>query len=75
MTREEIKKHYADVVRAVFVAESNVKPTISERKAALGEYPTPEQIEQMGEQYCLDIAEVILSRTSEEELKELYKEG
>lgn len=74
MTREQIKEHYADVVMSVFLAESVIKPTLQERKDALGENPTHRQIEEMGRQYCLDIAEEILLRTSDEELERLYKD-
>ena len=72
MTRDQIKEHYADVVKSVFLAESEIKPTLFNRKVALGENPTHEQIEEMWHQYCLDIAEEILSRTPDEELEKLY---
>lgn len=74
MIREQIKEHYADVVQCAFLAESVIKPTLQERKDALGENPTHEQMERTGRQYCLDIAEEILSRTSDEELKKTYKD-
>lgn len=74
MTREQIKEHYADVVMSVFMAEAVIKPTLQERKDALGENPTSEQMEEMGHQYCLDIAEEILSRTPDDELEKLYGE-
>lgn len=74
MNREEIKQHYADVIQCVFLAENVVKPSLFERKVALGERPTHEQIEEMARQYCLDIAEEILSRTSDTELERLYKD-
>lgn len=74
MTREQIKEHYADVVMSVFLAESVIKPTLQERMKALGDNPTPEQKDKMGRQYCLDIAEEILSRTSDVELEKLYKD-
>lgn len=72
MTREQIKEHYADVVQCVFMAESVVKPTLQERMSAIGKDAIPAQIEEVGHQYCLDIAEEILMRTSDEELKRLY---
>lgn len=75
MTREQIKEHYADVVMSVFVAESKIKPTLQERMSAIGKDATPEQIEEVGHQYCLDIAEEILSGTSDEELEKIYGEG
>lgn len=75
MTREQIKEHYADVVMSVFMAESEVKPELQERVKALGDNPTPEQKAEMSHQYCLDVAEEILSRTSDEELEKLYGEG
>lgn len=74
MTREQIKEHYADVVMSVFMAESEVKPDLQERVKVLGGNPTPEQKAEMSHQYCLDIAEEILLRTSDEELKRLYKD-
>lgn len=74
MTREQIKEHYADVVKCVFLAEAVIKPTLKERRNALGANPTHEQIEEMGHQYCLDIAEEILSRTPEGTLDKLYKD-
>lgn len=74
MTRDQIKEHYADVVKCVFLAESVIKPTLQERKAALGKNPTHEQMEEMGRRYCLDIAEEILSRTSDAEVERLYKD-
>ena len=74
MTREEIKEHYADIVKSVFMAESVIKPTLRERMAALGKHSTPLQIREMGHQYCLDIAEELLSQTSDEELERLYKD-
>ena len=72
MTREQIKEHYADVVECVFMAESVIKPTLQERRKALGKFPTGKQMEEMGRQYCLDIAEEILLRASDEELERLY---
>ena len=74
MTREQIKEHYADVVQCVFLAESVINPTLQERVKALGDNPTPLQKEEMSHQYCLDIAEEILLRTSDEELATWYKE-
>lgn len=75
MTREQIKEHYADVVMSVLLAESYIKPTLQERKMALGDNPTSDQVVEMGKRYCLDVAEEILSRTSDEELERLYGEG
>lgn len=65
MTREQIKEHYADVVMSVFMAESVIKPTLRERISAIGKGAIPEQIKEVGHQYCLDVAEEILSRTSD----------
>lgn len=74
MKREEIKEHYALVVQCVFMAESVIKPTLQERMSAIGKDATPEQIEEVGHQYCLDIAEEILLRTPDAELERLYKD-
>lgn len=74
MTRDQIKEYYADIVMSVFLAESVIKPTLQERMSAIGKDATPEQIEEVGHQYCLDIAEEILLRTSDKELEKLYGE-
>ena len=74
MTREQIKGYYAAVAQCVFIAESEIKPTLQERMSAIGKDATPEQIEEVGHQYCLDIAEEILLQTSDEELERLYKD-
>lgn len=74
MTREEKKEHWADFINVVFWAEEAVRPTLKERVKALGKNPTKEQRRQMGWQYCLDIAEEILSHYSDAELKAEYGE-
>lgn len=74
MTREQIREHYADVVRAVYRAEDNVKPTLMERWCALGKKPTQEQKIRFTRDWCLAVADELLSATSDEELKELYKD-
>lgn len=74
MNREQIKQHWADVVNAVFRAEDAVKPTLKERAKALGENPTQEQKDALARQYCLDIAEEMLTHYSDAELKAQYGE-
>lgn len=74
MNIEQIKNHWADVVNAVFRAEDAVKPALKERLAALGNNPTKEQKETLARQYCLDIAEEMLTQWSDEELKVEYGE-
>lgn len=72
MTREEIRENWADIVAAVFGAEVRVTPTLKERKNALGNNPTGEQIDNLVREWCLAVADEILSSTSDKELKELY---
>ena len=61
MTREEIREHWADIVAAVFDAEGKVTPTLKERKSALGNNPTQEQIDVLAREWCLAVADEILS--------------
>ena len=72
MTKEEIREHWANIVAAIFDAESKVRPTLKERKNALGNNPTGEQIDNLAREWCLAVADEILSSTSDKELKELY---
>lgn len=72
MTKEEIRQHWSEVVRAVFAAEDAVRPTLNERRSALGENPTKEQRDALADEWCLAVADEILSKTSEEELKKAY---
>ena len=74
MNREQIRQHWADVVMAVFKAESEVEPDLQERRSALGENPTHEQAEQMGRLYCLDVADELLKGWTDEELRNEYGE-
>ena len=72
MTREEIREHWANIVAAVFDAESKVTPTLDERMEALGFNLTQKQTDALAREWCLAVADEILSRTSEDELKETY---
>ena len=72
MTKKEIRQHWAEVVRAVFAAEDAVRPTLDERRNALGGNPTKKQRDALADEWYLAVADEILSKTSEEELKELY---
>lgn len=74
MNREQIRQHWADIVMAVFKAESEVEPDWLKRRSALGENPTHEQMAQMGRQYCLDIADELLKGCTDEELRNEYGE-
>lgn len=72
MIRGEIREHWAEIVRAVFVAEDNVRPTLSERKNTLGDNPTKEQKDVLADEWCLAVADEMLNKMSDKELKELY---
>ena len=63
MTHQEILQHYANIVTVVFTAEHNLNPALIDDFKA-GKI-TPRQ-------YCLRIAEEIISKTPKEQLDKLY---